>query len=106
MNDQERDNLLIEIDRKVDGLSEWRAALDERCTAHRGTTEDIKDEVYGNPHGLKAVVSENAQQIKMLSNCKTRLNKTKDFFIFILRSLLTAAIIGLAIWLMSLYKST
>jgi len=77
------EEMLSQIDHKVDELLQWRSALDERCTSHRELTNEVRRTVYGNPgkaNGLQFTVS--------------RLNSGRKFWSYILRGLILATIIA------------
>ena len=88
---------LDKMDEKLDGVAKWQGAMDERCQAHRTQTDEIRSTLYSNPHGL-------VEQVGKLVSCKTNISRWRDFLIFILRYLLAAGIIGLAAWLLAIYK--
>jgi len=104
MNDQERDKILEKIDSNVSELMIWKSALDVRCKVHRDATNSLQKEIYGNPYGVKHLVSENAKQIEKLVNCKTNIRRWRDFFIIILRYLVIAGIMGFAAWVIKVFK--
>jgi len=91
---------LEQIDSKVDDLLQWRAALDERCKAHQGQTSEVRRTVYGNPGGADGLQFD----IKSLLNCKKRISRWRDFWLFFLRALAIGGIIGLMQLLISLVK--
>ena len=97
MTDQERDRILVQIDDKVDKLLQWKSALDVRCEERRRNIGSLQETLYANPHGL-------VKQVQMLVNCKTNINKWKDFWFFILRQALVAGIIGVTICLFKLFR--
>lgn len=100
MTDQERDKILEEINKNVGELMRWKSALDVRCSEHREDTKEVRATIYGNPgrtNGLQFEVSR-------LVNCKKNISRWRDVLIFILRGVLTAAIIGAGICLLRLLE--
>lgn len=84
-------------------LGKWRAALDERCKAHREQTDDMRTVLFeDNPNpGL-------VKQVNSLSNCKKSIQETqklwKTTLIYILSRLTIVGVIALIGWLLSVYK--
>lgn len=99
MNDQERiHQKLDKIDDGVNELLQWKSALDERCNAHLKRTDELSKTVYKNPGGLEI-------EVRRLMNCKENIQRWRNFWLFILRSFLSAAIIGTVIFLLKIYKA-
>lgn len=82
---------------KLDKLLIWRAALDERCTAHREQTDDVRETLYGNPNGV-------VKKVNTLWNGKKHATKWKDFWMYVLKIIVAASIISLVSWLLLVYK--
>ena len=86
---------------KLDELLLWKAALDERCKAHREKTDDVRKTLYGNPNGV-------VKKVNTLWNCKKNLQETqklwKTTLIYILSRLTVVGIIVLIGWLLLVYK--
>jgi len=102
MNEQKIWQKLEQMDGKLDNLLQWRAAVDERCRAHHADTEEVRKTVYGNPGSTNGLQFE----VSRLMNCKKETRRWKDFWIFVLRSLVIFGIIGIIMWLMGLYKGS
>jgi hypothetical protein len=96
MNGEERDLLLLRINENVGELREWKAALDERCAAHREKTEDLNETIFGNP-GLKV-------EVQRLVNSETGLNKFYDILFSVIKTVIAGAILIFVFWLLSVYK--
>lgn len=96
------EEMLSQIDGKVDKLLQWKSALDERCSAHRELTDEARQTIYGNPgksDGLQFDVSR-------LVNCKVAISRRKQFWSYVLRAVIIVLIVGLisgAINLLTLY---
>ena len=92
---------VIEANEKLDVLLQWRAGLEERCKAHLEKTEEVRTVLFKNPGGL-------VQNVNTLLQCKNNLKSAGDrwsgFWIGLLRTLATAAIIAVTAWLLSLYQ--
>ena len=89
---------LEDIDGKVDELLIWKAA---HITQHKTISRDIDDvreTLYENP-GLKA-------RVQTLWNGRKHTATWQDFWLFILRYLIAAAIVGITIWFLSIYKGS
>jgi len=86
---------------KLDELLQWKAALDERCKAHREQTDDVRETLYGNPNGV-------VKKVNSLWNCKKSIQETqklwKTTLVYILSRLTVASIIALIGWLLLVYK--
>ena len=93
--------LLKQMNSKLDELLLWRAALDERCVAHREQTAEHRKVLFDNP-GLKS-------KVDRLWNCKhdlkTRRENVINFFMGVLKLLVVAAIVGITVWLLYIYKT-
>ena len=89
---------LEQVDHKVDKLLQWKSAVDERCRAHRGLTDEMHRTLYSNPSGLE-------QEVARLVNCKTNISRWRDFFLFILKIVIASSIIGITAWLLQMYRS-
>ena len=91
MNEEDRGKLLLKIDTNVNSLLQWRSALDVRCRGHRDLTDEVRTTIYGNPgkvDGLQFTVSH-------LINSKETSTKRKQFWAFVLRSVIIAFIVSL-----------
>jgi len=90
------------IDGKCDELLEFRAVHTETHKALVADLDEIHQTLYAKPEGLSYKVE------RIALNCKSheavRLQK-KAFVSSLLNKLATAAIIGLIIWLLALYRS-
>lgn len=82
---------------KLDELLLWKAALDERCKAHREQTDDVRETLYGNPNGV-------VKKVNTLWNCKKYASKWKDFWMYILKVVVAIGIISVVGWLLSVYR--
>lgn len=91
---------LNKIDAKIGKLMVWKATLDERCTAHRGETNEVRKTIYGNPGSADGVQF----KVERLWQCKKNLTKFQEFWIYVLKILLITGIVSLVTWLMSIYK--
>ena len=88
---------LDEMDSKLDEILTWKAVhKEEHKIVHRDVTE-MRGVLFENP-GLKA-------QVQALVNCKRYTSKWKEFWMGVLRTVLAAAIIGVLMWLMLVYKT-
>jgi len=85
------------INDKVDELLQWKAAMDERCFAHRQQTDELRNVVFSNP-GLKS-------KVERLWNGRANITKWRDFWLHVLRVLITTAIIGAVGWLLIVFKN-
>ncbi len=87
--------------KKVDELVKWQVAMDEKCLAHRGQTDDLKLTVYGNPgnNGLK-------DKVLKLWCCKKSMSRWRDFWMGVWRLVAAGLIIAVGTWLFLLYKNT
>lgn len=100
MTDQERDKILEEINKNVNELLIWKSALDVRCEGHRKDTTEVRATVYGNPGSTSGLQFE----VTRLVNGGKNRSRWRDFWVFVLRSCLVAAIIGIGICLLRLFK--
>jgi len=91
---------LEQIEDKLDNLQEWRAALDQRCLHHQSATNEARRTIYGNPGRADGMQF----KVERLWNHKKSISKFQDFWIFVLKMLLAAAIIGIVVWLLSIYQ--
>ena len=85
------EKMLTQIDNNIRELLQWRSALDERCGNHRILTDEVRATIYGNPgkaDGLQFTVSH-------LTNSKEISTKRKQFWAFVLRSVIIAFIVSL-----------
>ena len=87
---------LESVDGKVDTLLVWKARIDERCKAHRQQTDELRETVFENP-GLKS-------KVERLWNCKKAMTRQKEFWLGVLRTVLSYGIIGIAVWLLFIFK--
>ena len=88
------------VETKVNEIGHWQAGLDERCAAHREQTTEIRHTLFdsnGDAPGLKSKVA-------LLWACKKEVIRWKVFWFGILRSVITAGILGFIMWLLILYK--
>lgn len=99
MNNFEKrvDATLQSIDRNVNKLLQWKAALDERCEAHRQQTNDVRKTLYGNPNGV-------IKKVNTLWDCKKYASKWKDFWMYVLKVVVAAGVIAVVGWLLLVYK--
>ena len=88
---------LDEANDKLDLLLQWRAGLEERCKAHLEKTEEVRTVLFENPHGLVC-------RVDKLTQCKKSITEWREFWIYILKVVLAAAIISLAGWLFFVYS--
>jgi len=95
MNDEILEKL-NEMDTKLDELLTWKAVhREEHKGIHRDVTE-VRAALFDNP-GLKS-------QMQTLMNCKRHISKWRDFWMWILRTVLAAAIVAVLVWMMLIYK--
>lgn len=88
---------LTSINENLNKLLIWRAKLDERCTAHREQTDDVRETLYGNPNGVVKIVNS-------LLNCKKRASKWKEFWRGVLKTAVAIGIVSIVGWLLLVYK--
>ena len=90
---------LTTIEEKIGDLSEWKAAMDERCAAHRQQTDELRAVLFNNnPNpGIKT-------KVETLWNYKRDITRWRGFWMGILGPAITAGIIGLGVWLLMIYK--
>lgn len=88
---------LNSMDGKLDELVTWKAALNERCKAHREQTDDMRETLYGNPNGIVKTVNN-------LWNFKKNASRWRDFWLYVLKIVVAAAVIASAGWLLAAYK--
>jgi hypothetical protein len=87
------EEMLTQIDGKVDELLQWKATLDERCSGHRNLTDEVRQTIYGNPgksDGLQFDVS--------------RLTNGRKFWSYIYRGGILAALISFGAFLLTYLK--
>lgn len=82
---------------KLDELLIWRAVLDERCGTHRQQTDDVRETLYGNPNGV-------VKKVNSLWNGKKYASKQRDFWMYVLKIVVAAGVIGLVSWMLLVYK--
>jgi len=90
---------LDEANGKLDQMLQWRAGLEERCKAHNQRTEEIRKILFDNPNGLIA-------RVNRLNNYKRSLSRWRDFWMYILKTVIVAFIIALAAWLFTVYRDS
>ena len=87
---------LNEMDPKLDDLLTWKAVhKTEHKIINRDVTE-LRDTLFENP-GIKS-------QVQTLMNSRRNISMGRDFWMDVLRTVITAAIIGVLMWLMLIYK--
>lgn len=92
-----------DTNKKVDQILQWKAGMEIQCEAHRGKTEEVRVTLFGsdNSEGLKG-------RVARLWNCKGDLRNAKakwqDFWMYVLKSLVVAGVIAIAILLFGVYK--
>ena len=95
---------LDEVDEKCDQLIEFKAVHLEQHKIIESRQANFKKTLYGSDNGTGLTY-----QVQKLINCKKSLQSSskrwKGFGMGILKILITAAIIAVATWLLSVYKS-
>ena len=84
---------------KLDTILQWRAGLEERCKAHNLKTDEMRKVLFDNPDGLVA-------RVNRLNNCKESLSRWRDFWMYVLKAVIIAFIIGFATWLFTIYRDS
>lgn len=95
-------DLLFDINSKCDELLTFKDVHLER---HKGLDEkimDCRETLYANPEGITYKVEQLIQCRKLLKNERAY---WRTFWFGVLRTVAAAAIIGVAVWLLSIYKS-
>ena len=86
---------------KIDKLLQWKAGQEEKCSAHREKTEELRMEVYGD-EGLKT-------KVVKLWNCKGAMSDKvamwQDFGMYILKAVVVACLLAVIAFFMKVYKS-
>lgn len=86
-----------ETNSKVNELVEWKAGMDERMSNLVEMTKGVRRTVYGNPNnGLVG-------KVQQLLNCKESSMSWRNFWLYILRVVIAAAILGVMGFLLVLY---
>ncbi|NIP26669.1 MAG: hypothetical protein GWN94_19860 [Phycisphaerae bacterium] len=89
------------MDEKLDEMLRWKAGLEERCTAHREKTEELRNEMFGTD-GIKI-------KVQRLVNCKgaigARIAVWRDFGMYVLKAIVVACLLAVIAFLLRLYKS-
>jgi len=90
---------------KLNGLLEWKGAVEQRCKDRGTMLKDIKNAVFGNPTPENGLVS----KVQRLLNCKQNTSQSKidwrQFWLSVLSRLIvwgTISTIGFALFI---YKS-
>lgn len=86
-----------EANKKLDTLLQWRAGLEERCKAHLEKTQEVRTVLFANPGGV-------VERVNRLSQCKKSMTHSTEFWFYILKVVIAAAIISLTTWLLSIYR--
>ena len=89
------------IDGKVDELLTWKAVVEVQCKAHRQQTDEVRTTIYGdekNNVGIKT-------KVQNLLNCKKQITKQRDFWLGVLRNILSYGAVALGAWLLFIYKT-
>jgi len=87
---------LDEMNGKLDELLIWKEVHKQE---HKGISRDIEDVrsvLFDNP-GLKS-------QVQTLMNCKSNTLRSRDFWMGVLKVVITAGIISIVGWLLFIYK--
>ena len=85
------------IDGKTDELLVWQAAVDERCKAHRQQTDELRETMFSNP-GVKS-------KVERLWNGNKETTKQREFWLGVLRNILSYGAVALGAWLLFIYKT-
>lgn len=92
-----------DVDSKCDKLLEFRAVHIESHKTLDSSITAFKKTLYGNDNGTGLTY-----KVEKLLQCKqnfiSNADRWRGFWISILRTIVTAAIIGLAVWLLSVYR--
>lgn len=89
------------IHHDIGKLLQWQAKVDERCRNRGEQLERMSDALYGNPNSNCGLIG----KVQKLLTCKNQLSDSRNFWLFILRALIIAAIIALAGWLLMTYRN-
>ncbi len=87
---------VCEVDGKVDTLLQWKSGHDEHHKTIVRDMEEVRTTLFNNP-GLK-------DKVLTLWNNKKVDTLWRDFYLTILRSVITAGIVSLVVWLLIIYK--
>ncbi len=85
------------IDDKTDKLINWQSGMEVRCEEHRKQTDGMHQTLYAEPDGLQL-------QVKGLMNGNISISRWRDWGFFVLRGVVTVAIVGFAAFLLRVYK--
>jgi len=82
---------------KLDSLLQWKAGHNEQHKIINRDLNEIRETLFDNPGGLKS-------RVERLWNCKNTITTWREFFLQILRTVITWAVIALVIWQLFIYK--
>lgn len=90
-------NKLEEVDEKVDKLLTWQAVHDTKHEVVDRDINEVREVLFENP-GLKS-------KVERLWNGRKDSFRWRDLWMYVLRVLIIAGILGVIGWLLGLYRS-
>ena len=85
------------MDGKLDELLIWKAGHDEKHESIARDITEVREVLFDNP-GLKT-------KVEGLMHNKNNIGRTRDFWMYVLKVIIAAAIIAIIAWLLKFYKN-
>ena len=90
-----------EVNTKMDRLTEWKGAIEQRCQDRGETISGFKQTLFGNPEKQDGIVS----KVQTLMNCKKQITSRKEWVLNIAGGVLKWVIVVIIIWLLMMWKT-
>jgi len=84
------------IDSKLDELLIWKAGHDKKHESIDRDISEVREVLFDNP-GLKS-------NVEGLLRCKNNMSRWRDFWMYVMKVIIAAAIIAITAWLLKFYK--